>query len=189
MKNSTPSLSSSLKALFLLSVIGITTGRVFGSGFNQKLLTEPLQNSIMDSHIHTILFQNATWEFSLPMIRLGTEDKLELQFDDLRDNRQNLGYTFIHCDAQWKISTLMPQEVLSGFGKGVITDIRSSINTAISYNHYRIILPEESCSPLISGNYAVVVYNESDPDEIILIRRFYVSENSVLPAIRIKQPL
>ncbi len=174
--------------LFLLSVIGITKGTVFGSGKIHGKIPEIWQNAIMDTNIHTVLFQNETWEFSLPVVRLGTEDRLELQFDDFRDNRLNLGYTLIHCDVEWKSSDLLPQEYLSGFGKGLISDIQSSVNTAISYNHYRLVLTQEDCTPLISGNYALIVYDEENPDDIVLVRRLYVTENSITPEIQIKQP-
>lgn len=177
-----------LFTLFLLCVIGITKGTVFGSGKIHGNPSEIWHDAVLDSNIHTVLFQNATWEFSLPVIRLSSEDRLELQFDDFRDNRMNLGYTLIHCDVQWKSSDLLPQEYLSGFGKGLISDIQSSTNTAISYNHYRLILPQEDCTPLLSGNYALIVYNEENPDDIVLVRKLYVTENSITPEIQIRQP-
>lgn len=167
-------------------VIGITITNAIGSPNLE--LPEILDNRIFDSHIHSVWLGNTNWEFSEPVISLGSDQKLELRFDDLSGDSRSFGYTMIHCDMNWRKSQLSENEYLSGFYKGVIRDSESSFNTTFSYINQRLIFPEEDCLPVISGNYVLIVYDESDPEKIILTRRFFVAENSMDVEAAIRQP-
>lgn len=178
------------KYLNILSiVIGLTTANVFGLTVNRNFFPDTFENCIYDSGIHSVLFGNASWELSFPLIETGVNHKLELHFDDLTMTRRTFGYTIVLCDAGWKRSDLSPQEYLTGYGQGTIRESASSFNTTFDYMHYRLIFPEEDCQPILSGNYALIVYDESNPDKMVLIRRFYVSDNSVQIEGRIRQPV
>jgi len=174
--------------ILILVVKGLTIFNVFGLTRQERFYPDTFINKVYLPDIHTVLLRSASWELSSPVIETGSEQKLELHFDDLSATRRNFGYTMIHCDANWKSSDLSPQEYLSGFGHGVIRESSSSFNTTYDYMHYHLTFPEEDCSPVISGNYALVVYDEDDPAKIILIRRFYVTEKTVELSARIKQP-
>jgi len=122
------------------------------------------------------------------VIEVNSGQKLELRFDDLTTTRHNFGYTLVHCDASWKRSDISPQDYLTGFGKGEIRESSSSFNTFYEYIHYHLTFPEEECMPVLSGNYALVVYEDDDPGNIILTRRFYVTEKTVQASARLRQP-
>ena len=142
-----------------------------------------IQQGICSGHSYRSSSQ-CKWEFTLPVIEAGSDQQLEFRFDDFSGTSRTFGYTLVHCDENWMRSNLSPQEYLSGYGQGLIREKTSSFNTTFSYIHYRLVFPEEECRPIISGNYALVVYNEDHPDEIVLTRRFYVTEKSA----RLRRP-
>lgn len=116
---------------------------------------------------------------SVPVLRLGTEDKLEISFDEIGDDFRYLQYRLIHCNADWQPSRLLELEYLEGFNLGDITDYAFSSNTFVHFVNYHLSFPEEGKEPLVSGNYLLQVFDQDDPDETLLQLRFSVSENSV----------
>jgi hypothetical protein len=173
-----------LFVIFLLMINDHTKALVI----DESLLPESFINKVYSPSVHTVILQSATWELSVPLIEAGSSQMLELHFDVLSTYSQNFGYTLIHCDANWKKSNLSEQEYLSGFGNGLIKHAAHSFNTTCNYIHYTLTFPEEECKPIISGNYAIVVFDEDDPDKLVLVRRFYVTEKNVQIEGRIKQP-
>jgi hypothetical protein len=145
------------------------------------------KNEVFSDKIHTVKVRSTTWEFSFPVIELGSEQHLELIFDDLSADQHTFGYTMVHCDADWKVSGLQKQEYLSGLGEGTIRESDPSYNTTYDYTHYRLEFPEEDCMPVLSGNYALVVYEADDPDKVILTHRFNVVEKAVQLTGRVQQ--
>jgi hypothetical protein len=93
----------------------------------------------------------------------------------------------VHCDANWNESDLQKQEYLAGMGEGTIRESDPSYNTTYGYTHYRLEFPEEDCMPVLSGNYALVVYEADEPDKLILVHRFYVSENAARVSGHVRQ--
>lgn len=169
-------------------VIHLTHHGVFGLTWNEKNYPDTLCNRIYVSDIHTVLIRSATWELSSPVIEMGSEQKLELRFDDLSGHMRTYGYTLLHCNADWHPSDLSPGDYLSGYGQGVIRESFSSMNTTHDYIHYRLIFPEEDCLPVLSGNYALVVFDDENPSKILFTRRFFVTERTVRITGRLKQP-
>lgn len=162
---------------------------VFGLPEQHKQLPDAFENRVFDSDIRSVWLGNSLFDFALPVIELNSEEKLELRFDDLSGDSRLFGYTFIHCDTGWKQSQLSQSEYLEGFGKGIITDSRQSFNTTTFYINHRVQLPQEDCMPVVSGNYVIVVYEESDPEKIILTCRFYITENIMNIEALVRRPL
>ncbi|MBN1790228.1 MAG: DUF5103 domain-containing protein [Bacteroidales bacterium] len=178
-----PALLKQISIVILLTPIG-----VFGLTTNEKYYLDTIYNRIFETDIRSVLIRSATWELASAVIEAGSDQKLELRFDDLSADKRSFGYTLVHCDANWRLSDLSPGEYLTGFGQGVIRESSSSFNTTLDFTHYRLIFPEEDCMPVLSGNYALVVYEEHDPDKILFTRRFYVTEKTIQVTGRIKQP-
>ena len=178
---------TSLQAIFSI-VIGITHPEAFGLAFDQDEPPGIITDAIFKPYIHTVLLKSADWEFSMPVISIGTHQQLEFRFDDLSGERRTFGYTLVHCSADWLKSPLSSGEYLSGYGQGTLHESFPSFNTSYSYTHYRLLFPNDDCAPLISGNYALIVYDENNPEEPVITRRFYVTENSVQIIAEIKQP-
>jgi hypothetical protein len=169
-------------------VIDLTTKNTFGFVPDENIFPDTFADNIFDPDIHTVRLCPKAAELSLPVIELNSGQQLELGFDDLSGKTRNFEYTFLHCSSNWKRSALMPQEYLEGFGKGNIQESFPSFNTTYHYRHYRLLLPETECRPVISGNYALIVYDADNPDHVIFIRRLYVKEEKVVIYGKVKQP-
>ncbi len=160
-------------------LIYLSASTCFGFIHKTSAQQETYTDTVYLRDIHTVMLRSASWERSLPIIELGSDQQLELVFDDLSDRTRYFGYSLIHCDNEWHPSSISKQQYLRGFGEGEIRVMQRSFNTTYDYMHYSLKFPEESTKPVISGNYAIVVYELNNPETPILSKRFYVVEKMV----------
>jgi len=140
------------------------------------------QNSVFREEIKSVqLFRDGN-ELSNPVFELGSDVQLILKFDDLAEDAKNYSYTLIHCDANWNESYIRQSEYLKGFPDNPINDYAQSFNTTVKFVNYQLRIPNEECSPIYSGNYAVVVFENNNRENLVMIQRFYVVE----PLVRIE---
>lgn len=111
-----------------------------------------------------------------PIINLAAGDRIVVSFDELAEDRHYLRYSLTHCNADWLPSRLVELEYLDGFNQGDVTDYDFSRATTVHYVHYSITLPNDYMRFTVSGNYLLKVWDEDNPDEILLQARFMVSE-------------
>lgn len=115
-----------------------------------------------------------------PILRLGVSgSSVTLSFDELAEDNRYLRYRLVHCDSDWRPTQISETEFVNGFNIGEIYSYALSQRTLAHYVHYDLSLPNEEVRPLISGNYLVQVFDDSDPDEVLLQARFMVSEEKV----------
>ena len=114
--------------------------------------------------------------FAPPVLIIGSNDILTFSFDHIADDRAFFRYKLQHCNANWQPSQLVDSEIINGFNEGIIDDFAFSRGTTINYVYYKFSIPDGDMRPLVSGNYLVKVYEESDPDNIVAQWRFMVSE-------------
>jgi Domain of unknown function (DUF5103) len=98
---------------------------------------------------------------------------LVLEFDDLQAERSNYYVKLINCNVDWSKSSLMDLDFLSDYNEFPITEYDLSSNVSIPYVHYYFQLPAVK----LPGNYLLVVYRESDENDILLTRRFMIYSN------------
>ncbi|MEI7423042.1 MAG: DUF5103 domain-containing protein [Prolixibacteraceae bacterium] len=148
-----------------------------------RLAGQPVYNAglqfFTDPNIHTVLFFTEGWEFSQPVLELGTARRLTLKFDDLTRNPKNYNYTIIHCDADWNPSRIVSSEYMAGFPENPINDYAFAINTTIPFVNYRLMLPNENIRILVSGNYLLKVWENGNKDKPVIVRPFYVTEKQI----------
>lgn len=113
-----------------------------------------------------------------PVIRMGTNDRLIVKFDEIAEDNSYLEYRVLHCNSDWQPSRLIETEYVSGFNSQRIEDYAFSSSTYVHYVNYLITLPNEDMQIMHSGNYLLQVYDPDSPDDIILQTRFQVTENS-----------
>ena len=116
---------------------------------------------------------------SLPVILLNTSEALFISFDDLSEDVKELNYTIQHFDASWKPSNLNSNEYIKGFPEDRILNFQFSFNTFKNYVHYDFVFPNRNMKPLISGNYILKIYEQNNPELLILTRRFMVLDTKV----------
>ncbi|HET6556141.1 MAG TPA: DUF5103 domain-containing protein [Prolixibacteraceae bacterium] len=140
------------------------------------------QNAVYRETIKSVQLYNAENVLSNPVIELGSDTRLILKFDEISEAVGDYSYTIIHCDALWNESFIQQMDYLSGFTDNPVTDYAMSFNTTVKYVNYQLQIPNEDCTPKLSGNYALVVFEGNDRKNLVLIQRFYVVE----PLVRIE---
>ncbi len=113
-----------------------------------------------------------------PVLRLGSNDRIVFSFDEIGDDWRYLRCRLLHCNADWQPSSLVESEYVDGFNYASIEDYAFSRDTYIHYVNYRFELGGGELRPIVSGNYLWQVYDESDPDTVLLQARFRVSEEN-----------
>lgn len=141
----------------------------------------PLRTTVLKEAIHTLQIRSEngrnTLSEHIPVIELNTDERITVGFDELADSPAWLSYRLVHCNADWTPSSLSETEYLNGFNNTRIETADPSFNTFVNYYHYRITVPNEQIGFRISGNYALLIHPENDPEEIIAVACFYVTEN------------
>ncbi len=165
-----------------------TTQALNSQGLNQAMDSLMQTNHIFKNSIKTIQLHKEEWELSYPMIEINSNEKLLLSFDDLSDNVGDYYYSFIHCDATWNASSLLEQDYLEGFPENQIINYEYSFNTTVKYIHYKLTFPNEDVSFKISGNYILIIYQNYDKSDVLLTRRFMVTENLVDVGASMRRP-
>jgi hypothetical protein len=131
-----------------------------------------------EPQIRTIFVRPVSGEanpYLAPAVTKLGEWNLLLEFDDLRDQRDNYYARIIHCNYDWSRSDLMDLDFLNDFNEFPISNFEFSVDTHIPYVHYWLGLPAVK----LPGNYIVAVYRGTDKSDIILTKRFMVFDPQV----------
>ena len=99
---------------------------------------------------------------------------LEISFDELSHDPQQYTYTVTHLNANYTPSDLMSSEYLSGFTTQDIDTYDHSLNTQQLYTHYSFTFPNEQMQITRSGHYALTIYQDGDPENIVAVAVFSV---------------
>ncbi|MGL5890507.1 MAG: DUF5103 domain-containing protein [Bacteroidia bacterium] len=129
--------------------------------------------------IRTVILSSNPGSLSDATIRLGSEDKLFLLFDDLDGDFKTYSYTVVHCSYDWQPTNISVNEFINGFNDQPITDYSFSRNTLQKFTNYYASFPHDNFKLMLSGNYLLKVFRDNDPEKIIITRRFIVSEEIV----------
>ena len=145
-------------------------------------------DKVFDQRIKSVQLYKEGWNLSYPVIRLGSDEKLVLNFDLLGDNPETYDYTFIHCSKDWNKSDIFPNDYLEGFPENRLEDFKPSFNTTVNYFHYRLVFPNDRIKLLLSGNYILSVYPAGNPEKTVLTRRFMITEDVAPVGVTIHRP-
>ena len=138
------------------------------------------ENYIYKNNIKTILLHKEGWEMSSAVIRLNSNDKLKLSFDDLDADVKDYKYTVIQCNANWETSDIPQSKYIDGFAVDDISDYQYSFNTITQFTHYETIFPSDYLQITLSGNYIIKVFDDEEEDEnVAFTYRFMVVDQKV----------
>lgn len=124
--------------------------------------------------IHTVQLHEDGNPLSAPVLPLTMSKKLKLSFDDFSSDLKNLQYTIVHCNAQWQPSDIPPSFYLDGYTEEVLNTYVYSSGTLQSFIHYSLVFPTNTINITKSGNYLIKVFQDGDPEKLVLTRRFMV---------------
>lgn len=144
-------------------------------------------NFIYKESIKTPEIHRKGHTLSYPVIELNTNDTIELTFDELSSDISDYYFTVIHCNSAWQPSGLSPSDFIDGFVENPVTAYKPSFNTLINYINYSIRIPDEYLRLKISGNYILFVYENSDKEQPVLTRRFFVTDTRTEITAEIKR--
>ena len=134
---------------------------------------------IFDSNVRSLKVCLANNMYVPPVLMMGGDDRLIVNFDYLDYDVHYLRYSVTHCNADWQPSQLVESEYVSGFNYADIDDYEQSEATYVHYYNYQFMLPNADMDFLVSGNYLLTVYEQDDPDKILFQTRFSVCEGAV----------
>lgn len=131
---------------------------------------------VLGQNIRSVQLFNPQTQDQTPVIRFG--EQLILRFDDLDNGSQIYRYTIKHLDRNWQDDGLFFTEYATGSLYGLIDDFKYSFNTQQPYTHYSLTFPNDKIQPKISGNYEIIVYQNS-PKNPLFTKRFSISEDKI----------
>ena len=175
-----------IPVLFFIILIFYSISSVFGMNQNSAGV---LKEGIYKESIHTIQLHREGWKLSYPIIDLNSTTSLEMSFDEIAPDIGNYYYKIVHCDFDWVPTNISDGDYIDGFLPSQISNYTLSFNTYFSYVHYSLKLPNDDFRFMISGNYAIVVFEDMDEDKIIFVKRFMVTDALVNVNASINRPI
>ena len=142
------------------------------------LLFTLLSLSAFGGRLRTIKVMKEDSFMAPPSIRLGSDERIIVSFDEWSEDFSDLQYRLIHCGPDWKPSGLLESEYLDGFNIDDIDDWAFSQNTFVHFVNYRVAIPNERVNPILSGNYIMEIFERDNPDEVVGEARFSISEHA-----------
>ena len=146
----------------------------------------------LQEHIHSTISSviiHPTGDFiGAPFIPLDGGG-ITFRFDDLEADYKSYNLRLIHCSHDWWPSELYHNEYINGFYEIPITDIEDSFGTMVNYTHYVVELPSVDMVWTRSGNYCLEVFEPSNPEAILIRKRFVVYENLCVVEGRVTEPI
>ena len=141
--------------------------------------TDDTRVTVFDDNARSIKVAPASNMYLPPVLMLGGDDYLVVNFDYIDYDVHYLRYSLQHCDALWQPSQLQESEYVEGFNYADITDYAQSESTFTHYYNYNFTLPNDEMQFTRSGNYVLRVYEQDDPDKVLFQTRFMVCEPRV----------
>jgi hypothetical protein len=139
-------------------------------------------------NIKTVRLYNSGNQLSIPVIKLNSNDLLELHFDDLDADVKYYYYTYQLCNSDWTPANLGQFDYIKGFMQTRINSNRFSSIAHTRYTHYQAVLPDAGMYPTKSGNYILKVFLNGDTSQLVFTKRFMVVDNKAAIAARVTQP-
>lgn len=135
------------------------------------------KHQILQNNIKSLNVVSGNNWLGLPVITLGSDEVLNISFDELSHNYHRFAVHIEHCEYDWTVSDgLFESDWLEGFNDWTIDDYENSINTNVLYTHYCTQIPNERCRLKMSGNYRVHVLDEDNDNEEVMVIEFRIVE-------------
>lgn len=155
---------------------------------HQSLLSQHYPDQVVMPNISGVKVYLQGDQTAYPIITLGSQEKIELHFDDLEARIKNYYFTFQLCNADWSPVNLSTFDYLSGFSTVRLNQYRVSSLAFTKYIHYQAVLPDRNCVPTKSGNYLLKVFLDGDTSKLAFTHRVLVVEKLADVGSQVVQP-
>ena len=137
-------------------------------------------------NIRSAQINKTGFDLSEPVIELNSNESIILRFDDLDDQTKDFYFKLIHCTWDWRPTGMLESDFINGQWGDRLNDRDFSFNTMIPFIQYTLVLPNQNTRITRSGNYILMIYENNDPEDVVLTRRMMVYENEmdIKPRIR-----
>jgi len=146
---------------------------------NIVIAQDIIPDRIYSKNIKTAIIHKSGDEISFPIIDLKNGNTLLFSFDDLDADVKSYFYSIIHCNYDWTESDINQMDYIDGFLENQIDEYQSSYNTTVNYTHYMLTIPNNNVKLKLSGNYILKVFDNSNPTQTIITKRFSVVDQKV----------
>ena len=136
-------------------------------------------NKVYVPNVHSVKLVPNGNTLAYPLIRLNSGDQLQLSFDELSGEIKDYSYSFEHCGPDWQPSGLNFLDYCEGIDQVYIVDYEFSGNTRTKYIHYKASFPNDQLKFRLSGNYLLKVFENGDPEALVMTQRFMIYEKRV----------
>lgn len=135
-----------------------------------------------ENSIHTVQLYQTGVEETYPILKMARSQTLTLEFDELMSlntRESDFFVDMVNCDADWRVTNVLPIEFYEGFAEGRIEQFQRSEFTKVPYVHYSYTFPQPGEFFKKSGNYLLRVYRNGNRSDLVLTRRFVVVQSRV----------
>ncbi len=136
-------------------------------------------DTVYDRRIKSVQTFREGFELAPPVIIMGENEFINLVFDEITTNAEELFYYVVHCDASWISDDLKYNDYAEGFVVNRMNEGVFSQATHCNYLHHKLRIPNDELQFKISGNYILFICRAEDMSKPILSRRFYIAESNV----------
>ncbi|MCR5362653.1 MAG: DUF5103 domain-containing protein [Bacteroidales bacterium] len=144
-----------------------------------SLEAQPLFTGSRNAQVKTVQVVADSNFLNLPVIDMEGNVSLDISFDVLADEQPWVDYTIVHCNARWEPDDLSEMDFLDHSHLPLhVENVTPSFNTFLQYYHYAVEFPNEEVRPTVSGNYAILFHWQDEPDSVVAVACFMVSEQA-----------
>lgn len=142
------------------------------------------RNEIKLDRIHTLqVLVNGKWNQS-PLMLLGSDDYINVSFDDLTHEYHRYRYKVEMCNFDWqKNDQLFESDYLRGeTNDQPIDKYEKSINTTVLYTHYSFTFPNARVGVTKSGNYRITIFDDDEQQDVAVVYFSVVDDKAAVTA-------
>ncbi|MCO5236963.1 MAG: DUF5103 domain-containing protein [Chitinophagaceae bacterium] len=143
---------------------------------------------IFMQNIKTVQLNPYGDQTAYPIIRLNSNDLLQLDFDDMDGDIKSYYYNIELRNADWSAVQMGYFDYAKGYTSQRISNYRRSAQVLTRYTHYQLVFPGRDIMPVKSGNYVIKVFLDGDTSKLAFTKRFLVTEAGVAVSAQIQQP-
>ncbi|MBX3253757.1 MAG: DUF5103 domain-containing protein [Chitinophagaceae bacterium] len=127
-------------------------------------------------------------QLAYPIVKLNSNDQLQLEFDDMDGDVKSYYYNIELRNADWSAVQMSYFDYVKGYPNQRISTYRNSSQTLTRYTHYQLTFPDRNIMPTRAGNYVLKVFINGDTSKLAFTKRFLVVSTAIAVGAQIQQP-